>query len=374
MIESDGIFAHFLVDQGQDHGKEVPGRLSRGIQTMERDTHQPETHDAGNPYDIIIIGAGPAGLFGTFYAGMRHMSTLLIDALPEMGGQLIALYPEKYIYDVPGFPKILARDLVQNLVEQALQYHPTVRMGEQVTTLRHADADQQVLEVITTRGTYYGRSVLIAVGVGAFAPNKLPIPGIEEFEGRGVYYFVKEKSLFEDKQVLIVGGGDSAVDWALDLHERARKVTLIHRREGFRAHESSVQALHASPVDVKVFYELRGIYGNGQVERATIINNQTQETEDIEVDAVLLSLGFKANLGPMKEWGIPIDKRTIPVDRNQATPMRGVFAAGDIAGTTVKLDLITVGFAQAAIAVNSAKTFVDPEAKLFAGHSSSMSV
>jgi len=323
-------------------------------------------------YDIAVIGTGPAGLFGAFYAGMRGMRTLIIDALPEMGGQLVTLYPEKYIYDVPGFPKILAKDLAKNLIEQAMQYEPTIRLGEQVIDLGHIDEEKRILQIATTSGKYQAHTVLIAAGVGAFAPNKLNISGLGTFENNGVYYFVKDKRIFENKRILIVGGGDSAVDWALNLYERADSVTLIHRREGFRAHESSMQQLRASSVDVKVFYELHAVHGNQTVERATIIDNQTKETQDLDVDIVLLNLGFKADLGPIKEWGLSIEKRSVKVDEYQATTMPGVYAAGDIAGTPVKLDLIAVGFGQAAIAVNTAKTYVDPSAKLFPGHSSDM--
>jgi thioredoxin reductase (NADPH) len=331
--------------------------------------HTPDGND--NTFDIVIIGAGPAGLFGTFYAGMRNMRTLLMDTLPEMGGQLAVLYPEKYIYDVPGFPKILAKDLVQNLVEQASQFNPAIRLGEQVTDLRYLDGDKKrILEVETDCCTYQTRSVLIAAGVGAFAPNKLNVPGLELFEDRGVHYFVKDKSVFEGKRLLIVGGGDSAVDWALHLHPVASHVTLIHRRDQFRAHESSVNELRESPVDIKLFYELESIHGSDMVERATIVHNKTRQTEELAVDAVLMNLGFKADLGPIKEWGLSIEKRSIPVGPDQSTTMPGVYAAGDIAGSTVKLDLIAVGFAQAAIAVNSAKAFIDPTAKVFPGHSS----
>lgn len=343
---------------------------------MDKDTQQRsngtpcDSSDADTIYDIAIIGAGPAGLFGAFYAGMRSMNVLLIDALPTMGGQLTTLYPEKYIYDVPGFSKILARDLAERLIAQALQYDPTLRLGERVANLRHCDDDAKLLQLTTSHAIYYARSVLIAAGAGAFSPTRLNVVGVDTFEGRGVYYFVKDLSLFNDRRVLIVGGGDSAVDWALHLHEKARKVTLIHRREGFRAHESSMQALYASPVEVRPFYELKEVRGNNTVEQATIINNQTGETEDIDVDAILLSLGFKADLGPIKNWDISLDKRAVTVGQDQSTSIPGVYAAGDIAGTMVKLDLIAVGFAQAAIAVNSAKTYIDPSAKLFPGHSS----
>lgn len=322
-------------------------------------------------YDIIIVGAGPSGLFGAFYAGMRKMKTLIIDALPEMGGQLVALYPEKYVYDVPGFPEILAKDLAKNLAEQALRQKPDVRLGERVTNLNYLDEEKQTIEIVTDHNAYKTKTVLVAAGVGAFKPNSLNVPGIEQFDGNGVYYFVQDLNTFAGKNVLIVGGGDSAVDWALELSEKANQVTLIHRRDQFRAHEASVDSLMASSVDVNLFHELKGIYGNDHIESATIFHNKTQEERTIPVDAVILSLGFKSDLGPIKEWGLPIEKRSIVVNRDYSTNLPGVFASGDVAGTPIKLDLIAVACAQAAVAVNTAKTYIDPSAKFFAGHSSS---
>ena len=321
-------------------------------------------------FDLAIIGGGPTGLFAAFYAGLRGMRTVLIDALPELGGQLAVLYPEKYIYDVPGFPKILARDLVKLLVEQALQFNPTVRFEEQVTNLL-PEPDGRIT-VATTGGSYGSRAVLIAAGVGAFAPNKLDAPGVARLEGKGVLYFVRSKAELAGKRLLIVGGGDSAVDWALNLQDTAQSITLIHRRDQFRAHEHSVRDLHASPTDIKLFYELREVHGVDRVEAATILNNQTGEEVVLPIDAVLLTLGFKADMGPIKNWGLSLEKRSLRVNSSMATTMPGVFAAGDIAATDIKLDLIAVGFGQAAVAVNAAKTYIDPKARLFPGHSSDM--
>lgn len=326
---------------------------------------------ANNGYDVAIIGGGPAGLFGAFYAGLRGMKTLLIDALPELGGQLAVLYPEKYIFDVPGFPKILARDLVKNLVEQAMQSSPTVRLEEQVTNLAPT-ADKQIT-IGTTRGEYQTKAVLIAAGVGAFAPNKLDAPGIARLEDKGVYYFVRSKAEFADKRLLIVGGGDSAIDWALNLQDTCREITLIHRRDQFRAHEGSITDLYASRTNVLTFWELKEVHGEEKVEAVTIVNNQTKEERELPMDAVLLTLGFKADMGPIKNWGLSIEKRSIKVDSRYATSMPGVYAAGDIAAADVKLDLIAVGFGQAAVAVNAIKTYIDPKARLFPGHSSEMS-
>lgn len=322
-------------------------------------------------YDVTIIGGGPAGLFAAFYAGLRGMKTLLVDALPELGGQLAVLYPEKYIYDVPGFPKILAKDLVKNLVEQATQSEPTIRLEEQVTNLV-PNGDKQIT-LATTRGEYQTKAVLIAAGVGAFAPNKLDAPGVARLENKGVFYFVRSKAEFADKNLLIVGGGDSAIDWALNLQDTAKSITLIHRRDQFRAHEGSIKDLYASPTNVLTFWELKEVHGENQVEAVTIVNNQTGEERELPMDAVLLTLGFKADMGPIKNWGLSLEKRSLKVDGKFATSMPGVYAAGDIAAAEVKLDLIAVGFGQAAVAVNAIKTYVDPKARLFPGHSSEKS-
>ena len=324
-------------------------------------------------YDLTIVGAGPSGLFATFYAGLRQMKTKLIDALEEPGGQVAVLYPEKYIFDVPGFSKILAKDLVKNLVEQASQYNPTVVLGERVTTLRKTDG---IIELGTDRGTkHYSKAVLIAAGVGAFAPNRLEAQGAAKYEGNGVYYFVKDKSIFKGKNLLIVGGGDSAVDWALNIRDTAKKITLVHRRDFFRAHEGSVRELMKSSVEVKLFYEVRRVVGYGsKLTQAVIFDNRTQAETAVNVDAILVNIGFRADLGPIKDWGLEIEGREIRINGRMETNIPGVYAAGDIAGTLdgVKLNLIATGNAQAALAVNVAKAYVDPNSKIFPGHSSEM--
>ena len=324
-------------------------------------------------YDLTIVGAGPSGLFATFYAGLRQMKTKVIDALEEPGGQVAVLYPEKYVFDVPGYSKILAKDLVRNLVAQAFQYNPTVVLGERVTALHKSDG---VFELLTDKGTkHYSKAVLIAAGVGAFSPNRLEAKGALEYEGRGVYYFVKDKSIFRDKSLLIVGGGDSAVDWALNIKDIAKKITLVHRRDVFRAHEGSVTALMKSQVDIKLFNEVRSVKGDGvRVTQAVIFDNRTQAETTLDVDAILVNIGFRADLGPIKDWGLRIDGREIRANGKMETNIQGVYVAGDIAGPLdgVKLNLIATGYAQAAMAVNVAKTFVDPNSKIFPGHSSEM--
>jgi thioredoxin reductase (NADPH) len=324
-------------------------------------------------YDLTIIGAGPTGLFAAFYAGLRQMKTKVIDALEEPGGQVAVLYPEKYIYDVPGYSKILAKDLVKSLVEQGFQYNPTVVLGERVTTLHKNDG---VFELGTDKGTkHLTKAVLVAAGVGAFSPNRLEAKGASDYEGKGVYYFVKDRSIFRGKNLLIVGGGDSAVDWALNIKDIAKKITLVHRRDVFRAHEGSVIALKNSNVEVKLFYEVRKVTGDGsRVTGAVIFDNRNQADQTIDADAILVNIGFRADLGPIKDWGLQIDGREIRVNGKMETNVPGVYVAGDIAGPLdgVKLNLIATGYAQAALAVNVAKAYVDPNSKIFPGHSSEM--
>jgi thioredoxin reductase (NADPH) len=324
-------------------------------------------------YDLTIIGAGPSGLFATFYAGLRQMKTKVIDALEEPGGQVAVLYPEKYIFDVPGYSRILAKDLVKHLVEQAFQYDPTVVLGERVTGLHKTNG---FFELSTDKGTkHYSKAILVAAGVGAFSPNKLEAKGASDYEGKGVYYFVKDKSIFKDKNLLIVGGGDSAVDWALNIKDTARKITLVHRRDVFRAHEGSVIALKNSGVEIKLFYEVRSVLGDGnRIVKAVIFDNRTQAEEVLDVDAILVNIGFRADLGPIKDWGLQIDGREIRANGKMETNIPGVYVAGDIAGPHdgVKLNLIATGYAQAALAVNVAKAYVDPNSKIFPGHSSEM--
>lgn len=324
-------------------------------------------------YDLTIVGAGPTGLFATFYAGLRQMKTKIIDALEEPGGQLAVLYPEKYIFDVPGYTKVLASDLVKTLVKQAFQYGPTVVLGERVMTLHKTDG---LYEIGTDKGTkHYSKAVLIAAGVGAFSPNRLEAQGASDYEGRGVYYSVKDRAAFTGKNLLIVGGGDSAVDWALTMKDTAKRITLVHRRDVFRAHELSIRELMKTTVEIKLFYEVRRVIGDGKkVTQAVIFDNRSQAETAVDVDAVLVNIGFRADLGPIKDWGLEIEGREIRTNGKMETNRPGVFVAGDVAGPVdgLKLNLIATGYAQAALAVNVAKAYVDPNSKIFPGHSSEM--
>ena len=325
--------------------------------------------------DITIIGGGPTGLFAALYAGMRGTSCRIVDSLPELGGQLAALYPEKYIYDVGGFAKVLAKDLVKGLVEQALQFEPDVVLDEQVQALDSA-GDHFVLKC--AGGSYRTRTVVIAGGKGAFEPMPLKCPGYEEFMHKGVEYAVRDPETFRGKKVMIVGGGDTALDFVVMLKDVAESLALVHRRDGWRAHEATValveKAAEAEEIDLRTFYEVRAIHGGSSVERVTIFDNRTDKDTTLECDAVLSCLGFKPDLGPIKSWGLKVEKNRILVDALMATSVSGVFAAGDVVDYEGKLDLIATGFAEAAVAVNNAVHHVDPKARVNPGHSTNMKV
>jgi len=329
-------------------------------------------------FDVTILGAGPTGMFGAFYAGMREMSCKLIDALPQAGGQITALYPEKKIFDTPGFPTIVGKELVENLYEQAGQWDTEFALGERAETLRRVPApasepDEECWVIGTTKGDHYSRAVIIAAGIGAFRPVKLPNESVDRFEGKGLDYFVRDIEQFADKRVLIVGGGDSAVDWALAAEPIAEHVTLIHRRPGFRAHDTSVNKLDQSGVEVKIHHELREIQGDDHAERAVIFDNQTDEETTLGVDAIVLALGFKADLGPIRTWGLEtIGRRYVRVNNKMETNLPKVYAAGDLAlqEGLEPLNLIVVGYGQVTVAVNYAYAAIKPGEKVFPGHSS----
>lgn len=329
-----------------------------------------------NLRDITVIGGGPTGLFALFYAGMRGISARLVDSLPELGGQLTALYPEKYVFDVPGFPRVLAKDLARNFAEQALQFPHEIRLGEHVQDLIRKEGH---FILTTDRGEYPTRTLLISAGKGAFNPRRLKGPGFDEFWEKGIYPHVRDPEQFRDKRVLIVGGGDSAFDWALGLKDVARTLTLVHRSDRFRAHAHTVkqvmEAARRGELAIHTFHEVKAVEGDGRVERAVLVHNQTGAQTVLEVDAVFTLLGFVASLGPIARWGIELEGNAICV--NPATMMTnipGVFAAGDIAVYDGKLELIATGAAEAAIAVNNAVHLINPKLKVNPGHSTSYKI
>jgi ferredoxin/flavodoxin---NADP+ reductase len=325
--------------------------------------------------DLTIIGGGPTGLFGAFYAGLRGLSCRIIDSLPELGGQLMALYPEKYVYDVGGFPRILARDLAKNLAEQGTQFGADIRLEEQVLTL---DRDGDGYVITTDRALYPTQAVLIAGGKGAFSPRVLECPGYEGLLGKGVEYHVRDPARYAGKRVLIVGGGDSAVDWVLNLMDLAARCVIIHRRDGFRAHAQSMKLMHdavaTGKVELLTHREVREIHGDACVTAATIFDNRTGEDTTIEVDAVLSLIGFKPDLGPIASWGLELERNTIKVNHRLETNLPRVYAAGDIARYEGKLELIATGFSEAAMAVNHAAQEINPRARYSPGHSTNLKI
>ncbi len=319
-------------------------------------------------YDVTIIGGGPTGLFAAYYAGFRALRTKIVDSLQELGGQITALYPEKYIYDVAGFPKVLGKDLVKNLVAQAGQYDPAVCLGERVLEL--VREPEGILRLVTDKDEHRTRVVILSTGFGMFSPKKLPAPGSEAFEGKGLAYFVKSVAEYRGRKVLIVGGGDSAVDWALNLLPLAASVTLVHRRDGFRAHEDSLRKMTASSVIVKTFYEVRRILGDDQVRGAVVFHNKTQQEETLDVDAILCCLGFETDAGPLANWGLTLEGRSVVVNSRLETNIPGVYAVGDVVAYPGKVRLIATGFGEAATAVNNAAAYINPKAGVSPGHSS----
>jgi len=330
---------------------------------------------ASDPVDVLVIGGGPTGLFAAFYAGLRGASTSIIDSLEKPGGAITAMYPEKYIYDVGGFPKVLGKDLVANLVEQTGQFKPLLNFAERCEHLEHI-ADDNVFRLDTDKASHFGKTVIICAGVGAFAPKKLDLPKLAEFEDRGqVVYFVTHNEDYRDKRILIVGGGDSAVDWALTLQPIAREVTLIHRSDNFRAHAKSVEQMHESGVDVNTHCEAHELHGDehGHLRAVTFRHNKTQELKTVEVDAIIMSIGFVADLGPLKSWGLEIQRNQIVADPlTMATSLPAVWAAGDIVTHPTKFKLIATGFHEAITAVNHAVHHLNPKTRLHGAHSTNL--
>jgi len=319
-------------------------------------------------FDITFIGAGPVALYGMYYAGLRMTRFKVIDMLEEVGGGLMALYPEKYIYDVAGFPKVLAKELTRLFKKQAVQYPHTMCLGEKVVNLeRKGDG---LVHLTTTKAVHLSRTVVICAGLGAYIPKRLDIPNLRELEGAGVYYFVRRIDDFLDKNVLIVGGGDSAFDYSMMLEPAARSITHIHRNDFFSAHEDSVSKVRESSVDLLYpFWEVERIVGDDWVREVTIVQSRTGEKKVLPVDAIILNIGFLTNLGPISEWGLELENNAIVVDSRMRTSIEGVYAAGDIVTYDGKLKLISTGCGEVAIAVNNAKNYLDPTAKVSPGHS-----
>lgn len=314
--------------------------------------------------DVAIVGAGPVGLFAVFELGMLRMRAHVVDSLEAIGGQCTALYPEKPIYDIPGFPRVDAGDLVARLEEQAAPFSPVYHLDQRVEALTPLEDGWRVE---TAKGTAIRcKAVIVAAGVGAFGPNRPPLEGLADYEGRSVFYAVRRREDFRDKRVVIGGGGDSAVDWALSLSELAASVAIVHRRPKFRAAPESVRRMKALEAEGKVEcvipYHLDGLEGEDGRLEAVRVKTLKGETRRLEADVLLPFYGLAMNLGPIAEWGLGLDRNHIAIDpATSMTDRDGIYAVGDIAAYKGKLKLILTGFAEAAMAAHDIHPRVFPD-------------
>ncbi|MDN3205551.1 NAD(P)/FAD-dependent oxidoreductase [Algoriphagus sediminis] len=317
--------------------------------------------------DLCIIGAGPVGLFAVFEAGLLKMRCHLIDALPQVGGQLSEIYPQKPIYDIPGYPEINAQELVDNLMDQAKPFKPTFTLGERVD---HLDRQEDGSFIVTTsdKTKVHAQVIIIAGGLGCFEPRKPALENLEKFEGKGITYMVKDPEKFRNKRVVLAGGGDSALDWTIFLADVAERVTLVHRNETFRGAPDSASKVfdlaQEGKIDLILSSNLKEISGNGHLDRVVLQNKQKELTE-IDTDYLIPLFGLSPKLGPIAEWGLSIDKNAIEVDtRDYSTGVERIYAIGDINTYPGKLKLILCGFHEAAIMMHSAFKYVYPDQKL----------
>lgn len=318
--------------------------------------------------DITILGGGPVGIWGLYHTSLRQVKARLIESLPELGGQLSAMYPEKPIFDVGGFPRVMARDLVDSLVAQSVKGTSEVSLGEKVLGL-HPDGSSW--RILTTREEHVAKAVVIATGLGAFNPKKIGLLEEETFLGKGVSYFVRRVQDLDGKKIVVVGGGDSALDWVNTFKEKSQ-VTLVHRLERFQAHEASVREMEESrKVSVYRPWEVVEIRGKDQMESVRLRDVKTGDEQIVEADELLICIGFNADLGPIKNWGLQLQGGKIKVDREMRTNLPGVFAAGDAVTYPGKLNLIALGFGEVAIAVKSAVDHAFPGERHGLAHSSS---
>ncbi len=327
--------------------------------------------------DIVIIGAGPVGLFAVFEAGMLKMRAHVVDALDMVGGQCAALYPEKPIYDIPGYPSIMAADLIEKLKEQAAPFNPTYHLGQRVETLKKIGNDWHLT---TSKNTQIScKAIIIAAGCGAFGPNRPPLEGLEEYEGKSVFYMVSKREEFRGKKVVIAGGGDSAVDWAISLSELTEKLYVIHRRPKFRCAPESAAKLdqleRASKIEMVIPYQLARLEGvNGMLSKV-IVSTLEGEEKPLDADVLLPFFGLSMELGPIAKWGLNLDNNHISITPATCeTSSPGIFAIGDIAKYENKLKLILSGFAEAAQAAHAAYKLVHPNEALHFEYSTTSGV
>lgn len=315
--------------------------------------------------DVLVVGAGPTGLYGAYYAGFRGLSTVVVDVLPQPGGQVMALYPEKEIRDVAAIPSVKGREFVARLVEQAAAFDPTYLLGRQASGFaQHEDGRPRVtLDDGTVVAT---KAVVLTAGIGSFTPRELECGS--DWVGRGLVYFVEDPTAHTDQDVVVVGGGDSALDWAAALSPLARSVTLVHRRAAFRGHAATLAQVKASDVRIHTDTQVAALEGDGSLERAVLRAKDGAETV-VAATSVVAALGFLSDLGPLYDWGLDLQARAILVDRSMRTNVPHVWAAGDVAEYDGKVKLMSVGFGEVALAMNHIAVDLDPELTLFPGHS-----
>lgn len=311
-------------------------------------------------FDITIIGGGPIGMFAAFYAGMRNAKTKLIESLPVLGGQVSLLYPEKTIYDVGGYAGVTGKELIHQLTAQMQHFDQTICLDEEVLEIEQLD--EYLFKIRTSKGDHFSKTIIVTTGQGSFQPRKLTLSGAEKFEKDNLHYIVKELDQYKDKKVVICGGGDTAVDWAMTLEGIAEKVSLVHRRDRFRAHQGSVQLLKESSVDIQTPYiPYKLIENNGELTAVNFKEPRSDKTMELELDFFIVNYGFVSSIGPVKTWNIDMNQTNILVNSKMETSVKGIYSAGDCNTFDGKLKLIATGFGEAPTAVNHAIHSIYPE-------------
>ena len=317
--------------------------------------------------DVLIVGAGPVGLFSVFELGQLGMKSCIVDSLEDIGGQCTALYPDKPIYDIPAYPSLTAGDLIVNLKKQIDPFKPTLLMNQKVVELEKCNEFYNVKT--SENNIIHAKCIIIAAGNGAFGPNKPPIENIDSYENKTIFYHVKDKLRFKDKTLAIAGGGDSAVDWAIELSKNAKKIFFIHRRSKLRAVPQNVETLHKlekeGRIEMMIPFQLDSIHGKNGIIEKLIIKNMDEEKKELKVDYFLPFFGLSTNLGPIKDWELELEKNILKVKQETCeTNLNGIFAIGDVCSYPGKLKLILTGFAEAAIASHNCYNKINPDKTL----------